>query len=215
MAEVGRPSAPRCDRVGAALPVSIAHAPVSRATRHCPRVRGSSPSCAWVLTIVCVGPHRRTWRAVRTAAATSSSARPAAIASCRRFGSASANRKGMPTITDDQQLDFLRRQVLTSRYVRGGWFSDVMPGGLDHQTEHHLFPSLPTVHLRRGRSGSPHRPAAGSGKRLRRQEPPTGEENPRPSGHVTTQPTPVGRSGVDARCLPRRSTCSHHPGPEY
>ncbi|MEU9480400.1 acyl-CoA desaturase [Streptomyces sp. NPDC048191] len=59
------------------------------------------------------------------------------------------NHKGMPTITGEQQLDFLRRQVLTSRNVRGGWFTDIMLGGLNHQIEHHLFPSMPTVHLRR------------------------------------------------------------------
>ncbi|GAA3047868.1 fatty acid desaturase family protein [Streptomyces glomeratus] len=59
------------------------------------------------------------------------------------------NHKGMPTITGGRQLDFLRRQVLTSRNVRGGWFTDVMLGGLNYQIEHHLFPSMPTVHLRR------------------------------------------------------------------
>ncbi|MFG2882554.1 fatty acid desaturase family protein [Streptomyces sp. NPDC048297] len=61
------------------------------------------------------------------------------------------NHKGMPTLTGDQRLDFLRRQVLTSRNVRGGRFTDVMLGGLNYQIEHHLFPSMPTVHLRRAR----------------------------------------------------------------
>ncbi|MFJ5773995.1 fatty acid desaturase family protein [Streptomyces sp. NPDC093094] len=61
------------------------------------------------------------------------------------------NHKGMPTLTGDQELDFLRRQVLTSRNVRGGRFTDVMLGGLNHQIEHHLFPSMPAVHLRRAR----------------------------------------------------------------
>ncbi|WP_336111475.1 fatty acid desaturase family protein [Streptomyces sp. PTD9-10] len=59
------------------------------------------------------------------------------------------NHKGMPTVTGPQRLDFLRRQVLTSRNVRGGRFTDVMLGGLNYQIEHHLFPSMPTVHLRR------------------------------------------------------------------
>ncbi|MBL1106524.1 acyl-CoA desaturase [Streptomyces sp. 5-8] len=59
------------------------------------------------------------------------------------------NHKGMPTLTGEQRLDFLRRQVLTSRNVRGGRFTDVMLGGLNYQIEHHLFPSMPTVHLRR------------------------------------------------------------------
>ncbi|MEU2775807.1 acyl-CoA desaturase [Streptomyces sp. NPDC007162] len=61
------------------------------------------------------------------------------------------NHKGMPTFTGDERPDFLRRQVLTSRNVRGGRFTDVMLGGLNHQIEHHLFPSMPTPHLRRAR----------------------------------------------------------------
>ncbi|MFF7755658.1 fatty acid desaturase family protein [Streptomyces sp. NPDC007971] len=59
------------------------------------------------------------------------------------------NHKGMPTVTGAQHLDFLRRQVLTSRNVRGGLLTDVMLGGLNYQIEHHLFPSMPTPHLRR------------------------------------------------------------------
>ncbi|MFF1422825.1 fatty acid desaturase family protein [Streptomyces sp. NPDC058280] len=59
------------------------------------------------------------------------------------------NHKGMPTLTGDERPDFLRRQVLTSRNVRGGWFTDVALGGLNYQIEHHLFPSMPTPHLRR------------------------------------------------------------------
>ncbi|MFD4952624.1 fatty acid desaturase family protein [Streptomyces sp. NPDC058451] len=59
------------------------------------------------------------------------------------------NHKGMPTFTGDDRPDFLRRQVLTSRNVRGGRLTDVMLGGLNYQIEHHLFPSMPTPHLRR------------------------------------------------------------------
>ncbi|WP_405585912.1 fatty acid desaturase family protein [Streptomyces sp. NBC_01190] len=61
------------------------------------------------------------------------------------------NHKGMPTLTGTDRPDFLRRQVLTSRNVRGGWFVDVALGGLNYQIEHHLFPSMPTPHLRRVR----------------------------------------------------------------
>ncbi|NLU72853.1 acyl-CoA desaturase [Streptomyces sp. HNM0575] len=61
------------------------------------------------------------------------------------------NHKGMPTLTGDDRPDFLRRQVLTSRNVRGGPLTDVMLGGLNHQIEHHLFPSMPSPHLRRAR----------------------------------------------------------------
>jgi fatty acid desaturase len=60
------------------------------------------------------------------------------------------NHKGMPTTTGPEP-DFLRRQVLTSRNVRGGRFADVALGGLNHQIEHHLFPSMPAPHLRRAR----------------------------------------------------------------
>ncbi|MFE1171117.1 fatty acid desaturase family protein [Streptomyces sp. NPDC058773] len=59
------------------------------------------------------------------------------------------NHKGMPTLTGGARPDFLRRQVLTSRNIRGGALTDVLLGGLNYQIEHHLFPSMPTPHLRR------------------------------------------------------------------
>jgi fatty acid desaturase len=59
------------------------------------------------------------------------------------------NHKGMPTLTEADQLDFLRRQVLTSRNVRGGWLVDWVLGGLNYQIEHHLFPNMPRPNLRR------------------------------------------------------------------
>ncbi|WP_066940908.1 fatty acid desaturase family protein [Microtetraspora fusca] len=59
--------------------------------------------------------------------------------------------KGMPTLTGDTKLDFLRRQVLTTRNVRGGRFVDIAMGGLNYQIEHHLFPNMPTPNLRRAR----------------------------------------------------------------
>ncbi|MEV6833982.1 acyl-CoA desaturase [Streptomyces sp. NPDC051133] len=62
------------------------------------------------------------------------------------------NHKGMPTFSGDERPDFLRRQVLTSRNVRGGRLTDVMLGGLNYQIEHHLFPSMPTPHLRRAQA---------------------------------------------------------------
>ncbi|CAM4327724.1 acyl-CoA desaturase [Nocardiopsis rhodophaea] len=61
------------------------------------------------------------------------------------------NHKGMPTLKKGEKLDFLRKQVLTSRNVRGGWLIDNAMGGLNYQIEHHLFPSMPTPHLRRAR----------------------------------------------------------------
>lgn len=59
------------------------------------------------------------------------------------------NHKGMQMLSGDDLPDFLRRQVLTSRNVRGGWFTDIALGGLNYQIEHHLFPSMPTPQLRK------------------------------------------------------------------
>ncbi|MED5803537.1 acyl-CoA desaturase [Gordonia sp. Z-3] len=57
------------------------------------------------------------------------------------------NHKGMPLVPRDVQVDFLRRQVLMSRNIRGGRLTDFMMGGLNYQIEHHLFPSMPRPHL--------------------------------------------------------------------
>jgi fatty acid desaturase len=59
------------------------------------------------------------------------------------------NHKGMPTLTEADQLDFLRRQVLTSRNVTGSRLVDFVLGGLNYQIEHHLFPNMPRPNLRR------------------------------------------------------------------
>ena len=58
------------------------------------------------------------------------------------------NHKGMPMFAKDEKIDFLRRQVLTSRNIRGRRFTDFMLGGLNYQIEHHLFPSMPRPSLR-------------------------------------------------------------------
>lgn len=59
------------------------------------------------------------------------------------------NHKGMPTVDGDSKLDYLRKQVLTSRNIRGGWLVDWLLGGLNYQIEHHLFPNMPRPSLRR------------------------------------------------------------------
>jgi fatty acid desaturase len=59
------------------------------------------------------------------------------------------NHKGMLVLTASDRSDFLRRQVLTSRNIRGGWLTDLVLGGLNYQIEHHLFPSAPRPSLRR------------------------------------------------------------------
>ena len=61
------------------------------------------------------------------------------------------NHKGMPVLPKDSKVDFLRRQVLTSRNIRGGWYMNIFMGGLNYQIEHHLFPSMPRPHLKRAR----------------------------------------------------------------
>ncbi len=62
------------------------------------------------------------------------------------------NHKGMPVLAAPEKTDFLRRQVLTSRNVRGGWLTDFAMGGLNYQIEHHLFPSMPRPGLRRSQA---------------------------------------------------------------
>jgi fatty acid desaturase len=57
------------------------------------------------------------------------------------------NHKGMPILDHDTKVDFLRRQVLTSRNIKGNWVMDTFMGGLNYQIEHHLFPNMPRPHL--------------------------------------------------------------------
>lgn len=64
-------------------------------------------------------------------------------------GSFAPNHKGMPLVPKDMRVDFLRRQVLMSRNIRGGPLTDFMMGGLNYQIEHHLFPSMPRPNLRK------------------------------------------------------------------
>ncbi|GAB3168565.1 acyl-CoA desaturase [Myceligenerans halotolerans] len=61
------------------------------------------------------------------------------------------NHKGMAIIPAGSRLDFLSKQVLTSRNIRGGWWMTILMGGLNFQIEHHLFPSMPRPHLARAR----------------------------------------------------------------
>jgi len=61
------------------------------------------------------------------------------------------NHKGMPVVHPNVKIDFLRRQVLMSRNIRGGRWVEVFMGGLNFQVEHHLFPSMPSPALRQVR----------------------------------------------------------------
>jgi fatty acid desaturase len=58
------------------------------------------------------------------------------------------NHKAMPLLDRDTEVDFLRRQVLTSRNVVAHPITDFWYGGLNYQIEHHLFPRLPRNKLR-------------------------------------------------------------------
>jgi fatty acid desaturase len=66
-------------------------------------------------------------------------------------GTFAVNHTGMGQIGHDQKVDYLRRQVLTSRNISGGWPMAQAMGGLNYQIEHHLFPNMPSVNLRRVR----------------------------------------------------------------
>jgi fatty acid desaturase len=55
----------------------------------------------------------------------------------------------MPVLPPEARPDFLHRQVLTSRNIRGNRLTTLAMGGLNYQIEHHLFPSMPRPNLRR------------------------------------------------------------------
>ena len=61
------------------------------------------------------------------------------------------NHIGRPIVPAGQRLDFLQRQVVMSRNIRGGVLLAFGMGGLQHQIEHHLFPNMPRPHLGRAR----------------------------------------------------------------
>ncbi len=57
----------------------------------------------------------------------------------------------MAIIPANVNIDFLRRQTLTSRNISGGWPVHMGMGGLNFQIEHHLFPSMPSINLAKAR----------------------------------------------------------------
>ena len=62
------------------------------------------------------------------------------------------NHVGMPIESAHADLDYVRRQILTSRNLRQRLLTGFMVGGLDAQIEHHLFPTMPRANLRRARA---------------------------------------------------------------
>lgn len=59
------------------------------------------------------------------------------------------NHKGMPMVEEGSELDFVRRQVLTSRNLAKNGLSDYLFGSLATQIEHHLFPTMAENKVRR------------------------------------------------------------------
>ena len=72
-----------------------------------------------------------------------------AVAGLLMGGTFAPNHKGMPVLDKDSDLDFLQRQVITSRNVRSHPITDLCYGGLNYQIEHHLFPSMPRNNLKK------------------------------------------------------------------
>jgi fatty acid desaturase len=60
----------------------------------------------------------------------------------------SPGHNGMPVLDPGARFDFVRAQVLTTRSLRPGFFADFWYGGLNHQIEHHLFPTMSRCRLR-------------------------------------------------------------------
>jgi len=52
------------------------------------------------------------------------------------------NHKGMPILRESNKIDFLWRQVVTSRNIKPFPFASFLYGGLNYQIEHHLFPNM-------------------------------------------------------------------------
>ncbi len=61
------------------------------------------------------------------------------------------NHKGMEIRGGEESLDWLERQVLTSRNIRPSVLVDFLYGGLNYQVEHHLFPTMPRMNLKQCR----------------------------------------------------------------
>lgn len=61
------------------------------------------------------------------------------------------NHKGMAILPDGTEMDFFRRQVITSRDVSPSPINDLIYGGLNHQIEHHLFPNMARNNLKKAK----------------------------------------------------------------
>ena len=59
------------------------------------------------------------------------------------------NHKGMPMLPAGSSMPSAMRQVITARNVKSGRVVDLLLGGLNHQIEHHLFPTMCRPNLAR------------------------------------------------------------------
>jgi fatty acid desaturase len=60
------------------------------------------------------------------------------------------NHKGLPVRGgESESLDWARRQIITSRNLVSNRVIDYLYDGLNYQIEHHLFPTVPSINLRR------------------------------------------------------------------
>ncbi len=58
------------------------------------------------------------------------------------------NHKGMPELSSDAKMSYLEQQIITTRNVRPGFFTDFLYLSLNYQIEHHLFPECPRNKLK-------------------------------------------------------------------
>ncbi|MCS5734223.1 fatty acid desaturase family protein [Herbiconiux daphne] len=61
------------------------------------------------------------------------------------------NHIGMTIFPAGSRIDFLSKQVLSSRNIAGGWGMSIFMGGLNLQIEHHLFPNMARPNLMKAR----------------------------------------------------------------
>ena len=59
------------------------------------------------------------------------------------------NHKGMPIFEKEENLNWFTRQIVTARNIYSNPVVNFLYGGLNFQIEHHLFPTMPRLHLRR------------------------------------------------------------------
>merc|ERR1719181_2541413 len=58
-----------------------------------------------------------------------------------------ATHYGEDVLPGDHGLTLVEQTALTSRNITGGYIVNVLTGYISLQTEHHLFPMMPTAHL--------------------------------------------------------------------